>query len=311
MSELLLADDGQPIQIIYIMGTGRSATTIQEVLLANNPDVVGVGEVTHFFSDGMIKKTPCACEKTVDHCTFWSSVIRKNHWQSNDAARLNTLFSAISKHSMFMLRLAGFTTKKMQQEYLEANIQLFKSISHCSGAHSIIDSSKYAGRALMLARMFPESVSIICMTRSPEGLLTAFRKTKKSIVREEQKPKSSFATLIYYMYTLLCFRLTLMYSGVQCIQLDYDSFRQQPMLNLEHIEQAFDCCGRFRVSMKRLNHGSALDVGHIVTGNRLRKRKKVLFQIKKIENYPLYRSEQVCVPLMYIWKKLLRFKNFN
>ena len=42
-----------PINLLYIMGTGRSATTILEIILTNNPKITGVGEVTHIFRDRM------------------------------------------------------------------------------------------------------------------------------------------------------------------------------------------------------------------------------------------------------------------
>ena len=40
--------------ILYIMGPGRSGTTVLHILLANNPGFFGMGEITHVFRDAFL-----------------------------------------------------------------------------------------------------------------------------------------------------------------------------------------------------------------------------------------------------------------
>lgn len=308
MADILIADDGKPIQILYIMGTGRSATTIQEILLANNPDVVGLGEATHIFVDGMIKKIECSCGSTVDQCELWSRIISYCSWQDNNALTLAETFSSVASHARFFFLLFGFYSNKKKHSFALENEKLFKAACLVSGAHYVVDSSKHAGRCLMLARLYPQSIRVVCITRRPEGLLSAFRKTSTSMARDEQKPKSSPATLLYYMYTLLCFRSMLAFSNVRSVCLKYESLRKEPEKNLLKVEGSLDLHGLFRQSREKLRDGSLLEVGHIVTGNRLRKKGQVVFELQsKEKSLMLTPSERLCASLMNVWRKLLGF----
>jgi len=305
----LIASDGKPIHILYIMGTGRSATTIQEVLLANNPDMIGIGEFTHFFHDGLIQHSDCACGKTVDICNFWSPIIQQAQWQKQQVGTLNELFGSIASHKNFLFHyMQGIDSDAMEQ-YSQHNRHLFEAVASTSNTHYIIDSSKYAGRALALARLFPASVSIICMTRSPEGLLTAFRKTTQSIARNEQKPKSPIATMVYYMYVLLCFRLTLHRACVPWVHIRYEDVRSTPQAVLVNIEQQLNLSGMTQTACQKIEQQEHFDVGHIVTGNRLRKKGKVLFQrcVPIVERLAWY--EQTCAYVMRLWGWFLRLNN--
>jgi|UPI000367ECC4 hypothetical protein len=302
----LIAADGKPIHILYIMGTGRSATTIQEILLANNPDVVGIGEFTHFFHDGLIQHVDCACGEDVDHCSFWSTIMEQAQWQEQQASRLDKLFSSIASHKKFLFHYLQGVHSDIMKEYGEQNRRLFGAVATTSNAHYIVDSSKYAGRALALARLFPASVSIICMTRSPEGLLTAFRKTPQSIARNEQKPKSPIATMLYYMYVLLCFRLTLHRACVPSVHIAYEDVRSNPQAVLLAIERALQLPCITQAVRQDIEQQKQLDVGHIVTGNRLRKKGSVVFQQGAVRAEKLVGYEPFCAYAMRAWRTLLK-----
>ena len=68
-----------------------------------------------------------------------------------------------------------------------------------TGAPVILDSSEYAGRALALSKIVQADVMVICLTRSPAGLMASFQKLNK----DEQRPKGPFAAMLYYLVTLV------------------------------------------------------------------------------------------------------------
>jgi len=73
--------------IIYIMGTGRSGTTILEVLLTNNARIVGAGELKHIFRDGFLANRQCSCGHATLDCAMWSAVLRAAQWQHHGKYR--------------------------------------------------------------------------------------------------------------------------------------------------------------------------------------------------------------------------------
>ncbi len=296
-----------PVKVIYIMGTGRSGTTIQEVLLASNPDISGVGEVTHLFTDGLLNNELCACGKDIEQCELWSSVLKLSGWNQDNASRLEKLFHDVTSHARFPLVWLNWLPNRLLQNYREENMRLFSSIAELTGCQYIVDSSKYAGRALLLARLFPESVYLVCLTRSPEGLLQAFRKTPASLARSEQRPKHPLMTMCYYIYTSLCFRLVLNAVSVSSVRINYEELREKPDVQLQRIANKLELGNALNNSIQALQSDSEFIVGHIVTGNRLRKKRRVSFQKSEQQQITLSRIESLCFSIMKLWQRLISF----
>src|SRR5690606_11446639 len=187
-------------QILYIMGTGRSGTTILEVLLANEKDIVGSGELKHIFRDAFLRNLPCACGKRSHACEWWSAVRKETGWSDADCRRYRDAIEAIERHRNFLRILSGCVLRHEWDVYEQGTTTLFRALGRLSRARVVVDSSKYPGRALMLARLFPRHVRVLCITRSAYGLIAAFQKQND----EEQRPKHPIAAAAYYVYVLLC-----------------------------------------------------------------------------------------------------------
>jgi len=262
----------KPPQIIYIMGSGRSGTTIMEVLLSNSPRIVGVGEVTHIFRDGYINGDVCACGNDVSQCELWSAVRHHCSWSDADISYGEKLFREFSWHSRFPGVAVGIGRADTKKRFRELNGKLFSAVATHSGAHTIIDSSKYAARAISLARSFPDDVMIICLTRSPSGLMQAFSKPNKN----EQTPKSTLATFIYYIYVMSCFRVVSWLYGRRVLKLRYEDVVSDPYAVLDRIEEWSGV--DLSISREIISSDGFLKPGHIVTGNRLRYQRKIRFR---------------------------------
>ena len=63
-----------PIRVVYVMGAGRSGSTVLDTILNNHEDVIGVGELVHLFIEGSAVKENCSCGEARDTCEIWSSV---------------------------------------------------------------------------------------------------------------------------------------------------------------------------------------------------------------------------------------------
>ena len=192
-----------PHRIIYIMGTGRSGTTILEILLSANNDICSVGELTHIFRDGFGRKKSCACGQPFNQCVFWSRVNKYLGLSQQMFLKCRYLFNRIDWHLGFLKQLFMAVSDKKTSVYNQINNALYKACADASGKPVIVDSSKYPSRALMLSKLYGGSAKIICLTRSPEGLFAAFKKNDI-----EQPAKSSLGIFLYYAYVLLCCRIT-------------------------------------------------------------------------------------------------------
>ncbi len=287
-------------RIIYIMGSGRSGTTILEVLLSNSPGVAGVGEVTHIFRDGYINGDVCACGSDVSECELWSTVRRQCDWSDADISSGEKLFRRFSWHSKFPGVAMGLAPANAKKEFADLNGKLFSAVAKHSGAHTIIDSSKYAARAIALMRSFPDDVMIICLTRSPSGLMQAFSKPNKN----EQKPKSTLATFIYYIYVMACFRVVSWRYGRRVLKIRYEDVVSDPCTALDRIERWSGV--DLSATRETISSDGFLEPGHIVTGNRLRYQKKIRFRRSGEDRAALRMPTRIVVMIMNAYRFILQ-----
>lgn len=266
------ADIADLPEVLYVMGTGRSGTTILEVLIANSTGFASVGELKHIFRDGFLREKPCACGKAASSCDLWSRVMQSTRWQREEFAHLARLTDGLEAHWRFPFVWSGLVGRRLLAEYRSAAATLYRSVAATSQSPIVVDSSKYPARALLLAREFPGRVRVLCITRSAAGLLKAFEKKHT----DEQKPKSPIAATFYYLYVLFCMRLVKARLGDRCLTIRFEDLRRDADGVLRRIEQWSGY--RLEGARRKLAENDWFEVGHIVTGNRLRKQGRVKFE---------------------------------
>lgn len=287
--------------VLYIMGTGRSGTTILEVLLANNEGFAGVGEVKHIFRDGFIADHQCSCGRSTHTCEMWSSVMRAAKWTPSDISYLADTVKNLESHQHFPLLWAGVGPRKAKQDYFVAARDLFRSVGQMRRCKVVVDSSKFAGRALLLAEAFPERIKVLCITRSAEGLIKAFAKQNET----EQKPKGPLAAAAYYIYVLLCMRLVKSRLGKRCFAIRFEDLNRDPQSVFAAIEEWSGYS--LRTTRSKIDARELFDVGHIVTGNRLRKKGRVKFEPSAGVGKANNALTKVIAPVLELYRRVLGF----
>jgi len=154
--------------IIYLMGAGRSGTTILEVLLHNSPGISAAGELTKVLQYGFLNGTTCSCGHSVDTCEVWRRV--KESSLSDIHVKVKYL-KQLDYHSGLIKAVLNSHSKDKWEKYLETNRLLFSTVEDASPTPHIVDASKYAARALNLHRAFPKKVKVICLLRNPMGFI--------------------------------------------------------------------------------------------------------------------------------------------
>ncbi len=182
-------------KVIYIMGTARSGTTILAILLASGSGCFGAGEMTALPEDGWLHNRTCACGEPFYHCSVWSQVVEQMHLSTKQLQIWKQIQKKMDWHTGFVRQLFKAFSAKDAKKYGRLNHQLVTALCTSTKADTIIDSSKYAGRALALSRHTDLDLRCVCMTRDPAGLLDVFQ--TKGI---EHRSKSPLSALVYYIF---------------------------------------------------------------------------------------------------------------
>lgn len=135
------------VKILYILGDGRSGSTLLDLLLGSHPRVQSLGEIKQFHryagKDGKVKK--CTCGETLLACPLWGRVLEE------------------LKHD-YSLSL------QQEENFALRNYDLFRSISRITDREWLCDSSKEPGRLDLLLNSPGIDVEIIHLVRDPRAV---------------------------------------------------------------------------------------------------------------------------------------------
>lgn len=249
------------------MGTGRSGSTILEILLAAAPGVHGGGELFDVIEDGVIRNVNCSCGAAFADCPVWHPVAQAITPLIGRADLANAAFRREEWHGGFWRQ--WLARKPLPELYARYQNVLIDALRRASGQVTVIDSSKYAGRALALHRLFGPRMKVIWLVRRPAGILHSLRKPN----RDEQRPKPLVRAVLYVAYVMVCCRLARARLGDDCRVLHYEDLLSDPGPTLKALTQwtGLD----FNAVATRAVQGASFDPGHVITGNRLRLQKTI------------------------------------
>ena len=166
------------ITVVYIMGYGRSGSTLLTVLLGDQPGVVGCGEVNKLWGQVWPNDEYCGCGQPASMCAFWSEV-RKTYLAHPDAGSPDR---CLTRHRQFGgIRHWGRVHRLMRganrefERYTAQIGALYSAIASLSGHPVIVDSSKCPTWGLVLQSVPGIDVRYIHLTRDVRSVFNSLQ----------------------------------------------------------------------------------------------------------------------------------------
>lgn len=249
------------------MGAGRSGSTVLSTVLGSSKHIFNCAELIHLFEYGCTEKK-CNDGNSIFASPFWSKAIGLcNFGEKQDYCKKAERNFSLERHNSFFKNLFGFTKKSNLQPYLNDQEKLIKSIAKNSGKTFIIDSSKYANRALLLRKMKNIEVKIIYNIRDSRGVINSFAK-------KTQTPKKSFSAILYYnLINLISEFVYLTTPKSKRMKIRYEDFILEQNKTLGEISDFLEI--NFNDMISNLNEPNEIEVGPVIGGNRIVKKKKI------------------------------------
>lgn len=261
--------------MVYILGAGRSGTTLLDVVLGNGDTTFSCGEIRKFIElDGR----PAAMAEGTANWEFWDGIRATVNEMFSDEqrARLAATVRRLESHAWFPLQWLGFPVvrsadRELYGRYVEV---LLGAISARSGKRLLIDSSKYPGRVLALLPILGDRLRAIYIRRPRKAVVNSFR--KKGI---EQPDKSWLAANVYWLVMrIMC---GLAYRRVPAghrSSVDYDGLVDDPAKSLT--DMARDLHLDLGRPIDIASRQGDFAVGLLFEGNRIRKLESVAIRRK-------------------------------
>lgn len=254
-------------KVIYIVGTGRSGTTVIDIVLGNNDDIFSCGELVRYSE---LRAEPHGFPPDSENYIFWKNIEKKLFDRlpsSHD--ELFQMSRKLEFHTSFFFNLFKLTSQKNKHLYRDYINTFFDILFESIGQNIVVDSSKYAGRGLGLLRFLKHDLFIIYVVRDPVRVIKAFAK-----IDLEQMPKNYWVANIYYfLINFICRIVTSMANKSRVYTLKYETFLSNPAKELENIQEAFgiDLSRSIQIAEKN----GDFEVGLLFEGNRIRLQKTI------------------------------------
>lgn len=259
--------------IIYIIGAGRSGTTLLDIILGNSENVFSAGELNRYTKRDGEPHSP----RDNNVSDFWCDIKKelKQHGYDHPIDIYN-LSSKFEYHSFFT-KIFFFFSQKDFEVYRKFQKSLFAAIWETAkekfNKEIIIDSSKYPVRAYFLSKVFGKNISFIFIQRNPLAVVDSFQ-----VKNIEQPSKTRLGAHIYVLGVnkLALMVLRKLQKNNSISKVSYERLLQDPASELQKIEA--DLGIDLSLSKEKISKNLPLQVGYLFDGNRLRSEKTIVFR---------------------------------
>lgn len=251
-------------RVIYILGAGRSGSTMLSMLLGNLDGIFNAGEVRYLFNrDLQVRDLPCSCGESVYNCVFWGDIIPK-------------IDHSIVDNATAKLRASKVLSVFLQSDLAKQIGQVYANIASKANVQVLIDSSKHPVYAKCLSMAPNIELRVIHLVRDPRGMVSSWSQNKEYLGR---KPAWKVA-LIWVLLNLLS--EVLFANHPFYLRLRYEDFVENPRKHLlsvlsfcgldSNVDEIVDGDARFYI--KRFQHILAGNPEKLKPGNVIEIRKR-------------------------------------
>jgi hypothetical protein len=216
-------------KVIYVMGAGRSGSTIFGVTLGNCADFFYAGEL-----DAWLVRSGVPQLDGEEHTRFWSAVRDEVHGAAelfgNEAQRS-------LERSLAPLRVHRWPARRrLRGRYRRVAEDLYRVLAGASEAAHIIDTSHYPLRARELQALGGIDLYLVYLVRNPQSVVASFNRRDVA-----QYSKSTLTTNVYLWLTnLLSVLVFLRHRGDRRLLLRYEDFIDDPKQALRRVLELVD-----------------------------------------------------------------------
>jgi hypothetical protein len=177
------------VKVLYILGWGRSGSTILDNVLGQVEGFFSAGEL-HYLWDHLQRRRPCGCGKPIDECPVWSKVSaavldspERQGVSPGDLVRLQREEMRLHHTLRLMATKSKAVARGDLYSYAAVASNLYTAIAHETGARVVIDSTKRPTDAALLRFLKDVDGYLVHLVRDPRAVAYSWQRRKQQIDR--------------------------------------------------------------------------------------------------------------------------------
>lgn len=259
------------IKVLYIVGWGRSGSTILDNVLGQLDGFFSVGELNYLWERNLIENRSCGCGNLFRACGVWQGIFDRAYGGMDcvDAREMLRLRDrgARTRHLPLMLAPLGKSlTRARLDGYLESLGRLYRGIQEETGSRVIVDSSKLPSYGYVLDMVPGVDLYVVHLVRDSRAVAYSWLRKKfqpdtESFLERHSVFESPVVWSVWNSVSEVFWRQ----SPERYLRLRYEDFVDQPQEAIGRI------LGLVRENVTQLpfTEGREVELGvnHTVAGN--------------------------------------------
>jgi hypothetical protein len=163
--------------VLYLLGKGRSGSTLLAMALGELDGFFAAGELRFFWRRGVLEQRRCACGLPVPECEVWGEVAERV--AGVDAEQAAADAEAVFRWTAAPKLLSGRTRSWAPlQRWAEATGLLVEAVADVTGAEVVVDSSKWPTDPGVLGQVPVVRAFPVLLVRDPRAVAWSWQRTK-------------------------------------------------------------------------------------------------------------------------------------
>jgi hypothetical protein len=186
-------------QVLYVMGAGRSGSTILGVALGNCDGLFYAGELDKWLPRS--GESPLEGEQ---RARFWS-LVRQRMSDAEPPVDGREAHRYLERSSALLRARSLLVRRRIRPSYRRIMEELYLAIAETSGARCVVDTSHYPLRARELQSLRGIDLYLVLLARDPRDVVASF--ARDDVVEPRFRPSTTRAYLLLtYLLSVLVFR---------------------------------------------------------------------------------------------------------
>ena len=265
--------DDKKVKVLYIVGSGRSGSTLLDRMLGQIEGFFSGGEMFFIWHRGLVKNQLCGCGKPLKQCDFWNAVIEEAFGARQNVNEIEELLPSVARTRRIpMLAFTFLRTPEYAEKlrtYSQALSKLYSATQKIAEARVIIDSSKDPSYGFILNQLPSLDVHVLHLVRDSRAVAYSLQRKKP---RPEIYWKAEYlprldplrGAVLWDIYNALGQMLKYANPNYSCLQ--YEQVVEKPRRSLLQIVEYL---GEERPGLDFFigEHAVDLKMNHTVSGN--------------------------------------------
>jgi len=229
-----------PLKVLYLIGWGRSGSTLIDTLLGEVPGFFSAGELRNIWKEGLREGRSCGCGRPVLDCPVWSPVL--DLMRGSVPFRPNAMTSVQerslrARHALPLIRRVR-TGRRLAGGVTSTTEQLYRAIQEVTGARVIVDSSKVPSNAAILATMPTIQPHLLHLVRDPRASAYSWQRQRERLDGKDDELLPRFGLVessSNWVLFNVAAELMARQDRFRYLQLRYEDFVRDPRSSLEAV----------------------------------------------------------------------------